>query len=64
MTSYLARTETLKEEKDLRMFHPKEMQCDRRDVGDEQCKLTEEPMERKKMRTVLILRALKRSAVR
>ena len=46
------------------MFHPKEMQCDRRDVGDEQCKLTEEPMERKKMRTVLILRALKRSAVR
>lgn len=42
MTSYLARTETLKEEKDLRMFHPKEMQCDRRDEGDEQCKLTEE----------------------
>ena len=34
---------------DLRMFHPKEMQCDRRDEGDEQCKLTEEPLEKKKI---------------
>ncbi|XP_022805980.1 uncharacterized protein LOC111343106 isoform X2 [Stylophora pistillata] len=42
MTSYLTGTEILKEEEDLGTFHPKQMQCDRPDAGNELCTLAEE----------------------